>query len=92
MSEKPFAYTEACFNTHSLGFEGLNSLDGAADVVGHGLEVLQQLLRLVNNGLVLQHRAVMSEVDGCRLRGVLVGEPLGIGVSLSEGLNSGNGL
>jgi hypothetical protein len=34
----------------------------------------------------------MSEIDGCRLRGVLVGEPLGIGVSLSEGLNSGNGL
>ena len=53
VSEKPFAGTGACFNTHSLGFEGLNSLDGAADVVGHGLEVLQQLLRLVNNGLVL---------------------------------------
>lgn len=92
MLEKLFAGTNIRFDTHSLGLEGLNSLDGAADVVGHRLEVLQQLLGLVNNSLVLQHRAVMSEIDGCRLRGVLVGEPLGIGVSLSEGLNSGNGL
>lgn len=61
------------------------------DIIGHRFEVFQQLLRLVNYGLVLQYGAVMCEVNSGRLRVVLSGEALGLRVSLAEGLERGNG-
>lgn len=77
--------------THSLGLKGLDSLNGRGNVVCHRLEVFEQLLRLVDDGLVLQDGAVMGKVNGCRLVGIVVGQSLGIGVTLAEGLEGGNG-
>mgnify|MGYP007051635911 CR=1 FL=1 len=79
-------------DAYSLGFEGLNGLEGCANVVGDGLELLQELLGLVNDSLVLQNGAVMSEVDGGGLIGVGGRHSLGVSVTLAEGLDSSNGL
>lgn len=62
-----------------------------ADIVCHGLEVPQQLLRLVDNGLVLENGAVVCEVDSGGLRGVVVRETHGVTISLAESLQRGNG-
>ena len=78
--------------TYSLCLEGLDGLEGSADIVGGGLEVLQVLLGVVNNSLVLQNRAVVSEVNGGGLAGVVVVDTLGIGVTLAEGLDGSDGL
>lgn len=56
------------------------------------LEVLQELLGLIDNSLVLEHRAVVCKVDGGRLGGVLCVYPLCVAVTLAEGLESGDGL
>lgn len=45
-------------------FEGLDGLELTADVVLGGLEGCEALLDLVDDGLVLEHGAVVCEVDG----------------------------
>ena len=57
-----------------------------ADVVGHGLEVAQDLLGLVDDGLVLEHGAVVLEVEGRRLRRQRVARQLRVMVPLAERL------
>lgn len=75
-----------------LDLEGLDGLELARQVVGGGLEFLEALLNLVNNGLVLQDAAVVGEVD----RGGLLGQHLdlaaGVLVSLLESLEGGDRL
>lgn len=62
-----------------------------ANIIRDGLEVTQNLLRLVDDGLVLQDGAVMRQVDRCRLGIELAGDALGIRVTLAECLQGGNG-
>ena len=62
------------------------------DVVCHGLEITQDLLRLIDDGLVLQHGAVVREVDGRRSGVELAGDALGIRVALAERLQGCDGL
>jgi hypothetical protein len=61
-------------------------------VIRHGLELLQQLLGLIDDGLVLQDGAVVRDIDGGGLRGVLVVDELGVVVPFAEGLEGGDGL
>lgn len=75
-----------------LDLEGVNGLDLAADIVGGGLESLEALLDLVNDGLVLQDGAVLGEVDGGGLLGQLLDLAAGILVALLESLEGGDGL
>ena len=79
-------------NTHGLRLKRLDRLDVRGNVVGDRLEVLNDLLGLVNDGLVLQHGAVVREVDGRRLRGILPVFALRVAVALAEGLDAGDGL
>jgi hypothetical protein len=75
-----------------LDLEGLDGLDLAGDVVGRGLEGGEALLDLGDDGLVLEGRAVVGEVD---LGGELAeGRDLAAGVlvALLEGLQGGDGL
>lgn len=53
----------------SLSLEGLNGLDLAVDVVLLDLEAVELLLNVIDDGLVLQDRAVVGEVDGLGLFG-----------------------
>ena len=78
--------------TYRLGLERLNSLDLRAHVVRDGLELVEELLRLVHDRLVLEHRAVVREVDGGRLSVELGLYPLCVRVALAEGLQGGDGL
>jgi len=61
-------------------------------IIRHGLELLQQLLGLIDDGLVLQDGAVVRDIDGGGLRGVLVVDELGVVVPFAEGLEGGDGL
>lgn len=61
------------------------------NVVGHGLELLEQLLRLVDDALVAQYRAVVRDVDCGGFVGVLLLQPLRFRVAFSESLESGDG-
>ena len=75
-----------------LGLEGLNGLDLARDVVGSRLERLEVVLYGVDDGLVLESRAVVAEVhSGWRL-GQLLELAAGIFVALLEGVEGGDGL
>lgn len=76
----------------SLSLEGVDGLDLAVDVVGEGLEVLEALLDLVDNGLVLEGRAVGGEVDGGGLLRELLDAAAGVVVALLESLQGGHGL
>jgi hypothetical protein len=75
-----------------LDLEGVDGLELAAQVIGGGLEVCEALLDLVDDGLVLEDRAVLGEVD----RGGLLGQHLhlaaGVLVALLEGLKRGDRL
>lgn len=73
-----------------LSLEGLNGLDLAGDIVGDWLEALEVLLYRIDNGLVLQDRAVVGEVDGGWL--LLKSRKLaaGILVALLEGVEGGD--
>jgi hypothetical protein len=62
------------------------------DIVRHGLEAFQQLLRLVNDALVAQHRAVVGDVDRSGFAGVLAVQPLRFRVALPEGLEGTDSL
>ena len=57
-----------------------------AHIVGDGLEVAEDLLGLVDNGLVAEDRAVVCEVDGRRLGRELAMDALGVGIALPERL------
>jgi DNA-binding transcriptional ArsR family regulator len=76
----------------SLHLERINGLQLAADIVGNGLEGLEALLDLVDDGLVLQGRSVGGEVDSGRLVRQLLDLAAGILIALLEGLKGGNGL
>ena len=78
--------------THRLGLERLNRLDLRAHIVGDGLEVAEDLLGLVDNGLVAEDRAVVCEVDGRRLGRELAMDALGVGIALPERLEGRDGL
>ncbi len=60
-------------------------------VVRHRLEAVEQLFRLVDNALVAQHRAVVRDINGGGLVGVVLLQPLCLGVVFSECLQSGDG-
>src|SRR6266702_8502492 len=78
--------------SHRLGLERLDGFDVCTDVVRDGLEVTQDLLRLVDDRLVLQNGTVMRQVDGRRLGVELAGDALGFRVALAERLQGGDGL
>ena len=73
-----------------LSLEGLDSLDLARDIVGDWLEGLEVRLYRIDNSLVLEDGAVVSEVD----RGWLLLESrklaAGILVALLEGVEGGD--
>lgn len=75
-----------------LGLECLNGLDLPVHVVGLGLEGLELLLDVVDNGLVLEEAAVGGEVDGLRLLREDRDFAARIVVALLEGLKGGSGL
>lgn len=79
-------------NTHRLDLEGLDRLQVRRHVVRHGLEACEGLLRLVDDGLVLEDGTVVREVNGGGLRGELRGDALGIRMPLAEGLQARDGL
>ena len=79
-------------NTHRFGFERLNRLDVCAHVVRDGFEVAEDLLSLVNDGLVAEDSAVVLEVNGRGLRSELRLNALGVAVPLAECLEGRNGL
>lgn len=54
-------------STYCFGLERLDGLDVCADVVRDGFKSGQDLLRFVDDGLVLQNGAVVREVYGRRL-------------------------
>jgi hypothetical protein len=75
-----------------LDLEGLDGLELAREVVGRGLELLEALLNLVDNGLVLQDAAVVGEVDGGSLLGQQLDLAAGVLVALLESLEGGDRL
>ena len=76
----------------SLNLEGRDGLQLAVEVVGGGLEGIEALLDLVDDSLVLEDAAVVSEVDGGRLLGQLLELAAGVVVALLEGLQRCNRL
>jgi hypothetical protein len=78
--------------THSLNLKRLNSLNMSTDIVRHGLEILQRLLSLIDDGLILEDGTVVGKVDGGGLGSKLGMETLGVGVSFPESLKGGDGL
>jgi len=72
--------------THSLGLESLDGLHVCVHVIGDRFELLQDLLCLVNNGLVLQRGPVMGEIDCRWLVVILMRQPLSLVVTLAKGL------
>lgn len=75
-----------------LGLESIDGLQLAADIVGGGLEALEVVLDLVNDGLVLEDAAVVGKVDGLGLLGQDLDLAAGVVVALLEGLQRGGGL
>ena len=70
----------------------LNGLDLPCDIVGLGLETLDLLLNLVDDGLVVDLGSVRSEVDGGRKVGENLDLPSGVVVTLFEGCEGSSGL
>lgn len=77
---------------NSLGLEGVNGLQLAADIVGNGLEGLEVVLELVDDGLVLQDAAVVAEVNGLGLLGQDLNLAASLVAALLESLEGGGGL
>lgn len=77
---------------HSLGLEGVDGLQLAVDIVGGGLETLEVVLDLVDDGLVLEHVAVVGKVDGLRLLGKDLDLAAGVVIALLESLERAGGL
>ena len=72
-----------------LGLESLNGLDLPSYIVCLGLECVELLLDVVDNGLVLEDAAVVVEVDGLGLLGEDGDLAAGVVVALLERLQSG---
>jgi hypothetical protein len=79
-------------STHRLALKRLDRLDMLIHIVRHGLELAQDALGLVNDSLVLEHRAVVRDVYVGRLRRVLGLDALGLGMAFTEGLEGCDGL
>jgi len=77
---------------HRLALERLDRLQLLADIVRRGLEALVVALDLVDDGLVLERRAVVVEVDGLRRVGQHLDLAAGVVVALLEGLQAAGGL
>jgi hypothetical protein len=77
---------------HGLGLESLNGLDLASYIVCLGLEGVELLLDVVDDGLVLEDAAVVAEVDVLGLLGEDGDFAARIVVALLEGLEGGGGL
>lgn len=75
-----------------LGLESLDGFELAVDVVRSGLEVLEVVFDLVDDGLVLQDLAVGGEVDCLGLLGEDLDLTARIVVSLLEGLQGRSSL
>lgn len=75
-----------------LGLEGVDGLDLAVDIVGLGLEGLEALLNLVNDGLILEDGTVLGKVDLGGQFGQLLDLALGVLVARLEGLQGGDRL
>lgn len=78
--------------TYSLGLEGLNRLNLSGNIVCHRLELFQGLLSLIDNGLVLENRAVVVKIDGGGGIAINMRQTLGLAVTLAESLEGGDGL
>lgn len=77
---------------NGLGLERLNGLDLSVDIVRHGLERLEVALDLVDNGLVLEHLAVVLKVDRLALLRERLHLAAGVVVAVLESLEGGGGL
>jgi len=80
------------WKTYSLGLDSLDGLDLGLDIVGGGLEGGESLLDLINDGLVLEDLAVVSEINGSLLLLEISQDAASLLVALAEGAQSGNGL
>jgi len=78
--------------THSLGLESLDGLNVCVHVIGDRFKLLQDLLRLINDGLIFQNGPVMGEIDCRRLVVILMRQSLGFAVALAEGLERSDSL
>ena len=81
-----------CRAHYSLVLDSLDGLDLGLDVVGGGLEGLEGLLDLVNDGLVLEDLAVVGKVDGGLLLLKISQDTAGLLVAFAERAQGGNGL
>lgn len=75
-----------------LGLKGLNGLDLSVHVVRRGLEGLEVALDVSDDGLVLQHLAVVREIDGLGGLGERLDLATGSVVAVLESLQGGSGL
>ncbi|KAI6753107.1 hypothetical protein HG531_005276 [Fusarium graminearum] len=75
-----------------LSLEGIDGLQLSADIVGNGLEGVESLLDLVDDGLVLEDGSILGEVDGGGLLLELLDLAADVLVALLEGLQGGNSL
>lgn len=73
-----------------LGLERLDGFELLIKVVGGGLEGTVRLLNLVDDGLVLEDGAVMTEIDFLRGFGEDGDLAANVLVALLEGLEGGN--
>ena len=69
--------------THNLGLKSLDGLHMCVHVIG---DILQDLLCLINNGLVLQREPVVGEINCRWLVVILMRQPLSLIVILAESL------
>lgn len=93
-SESAFPLTVSVVWTHGLGLEGLDGLDVGRGVLCDGLELLERVLDLVNDGGVLEDGPVVGEVDLASLLGLSQERVLHSGVrgALAESRERGEGL
>jgi len=75
-----------------LRLEGLNRLDLSVDIVLLWLESAELLLEVVDDGLVLEHAAVVREVDSLWLLGQKLHLATGVVVALLECYESVGGI
>jgi len=79
-------------DTHSLGLEGVNSLELSLNVVSDGLELGEDLLGLGDDVLVAKDLVVVGKVDFGVLLLELVELALGVVGTLAEGRDLGEGV
>jgi hypothetical protein len=72
--------------TYRLRFKCIDRPDMRLHIIRNRLEALQHTLSLVHHCLVLQHVAVVGDVDGRGLRGERRMDTLRFGMALAESL------